>query len=300
MRWISPVILAALFITSWVLVFIGGMVGAWSWVIITGIWPLVAIVVMISFLIVSLVKRRVTAPRLFSATLAVPMVWPLLWGLGIGAIAYPSSTDHVRPALTVRSPSNSPLKVVWGGNSARTNYHAATPGQRWAYDLVVAPAGSGASDLKAYGCYGTPVVAPIGGKVHMAFDGQPDQAIGTTLTDLDKLLGNYVVIKPEATGTYLIVAHLKPGSVTVSSGQTVKEGDVIGACGNSGNTSEPHIHIHHQRQDPMLYDGKLNLGVNIVEGLPLYFRTAKGEIMPKGGVDVRDGKVVFIGDVLEP
>ena len=46
----------------------------------------------------------------------------------------------------------------------------------------------------------------------------------------------------------------------------MKEGDVIGRCGNSGHTSEPHIHIHHQRQKPAASGP-----VNFAEGLPLFF-----------------------------
>jgi Peptidase family M23 len=52
---------------------------------------------------------------------------------------------------------------------------------------------------------------------------------------------------------FMILAHLSPGSLQVAEGEIVKEGQGIGQCGNSGNTSKPHIHIHHQHQDPYLY-----------------------------------------------
>lgn len=56
------------------------------------------------------------------------------------------------------------------------------------------------------------------------------------------ILGNYVVLDlgDEA---YAAFAHLQRGSVTVGPGQTVRRGDVIGRCGNSGNSSEPHVHF---------------------------------------------------------
>lgn len=154
-----------------------------------------------------------------------------------------------------------PLRVVWGGKSLRDNHHAASPGQRWAYDLVVEPAGLGSANLADYGCFGTDVLAPAAGIVHLARDGLADLAIGETLNDPQSLLGNHVVLKlPQ--GTFLVLAHLRQGSVAVKAGQTVMEGDLLGACGNSGNSSEPHIHVHHQRQDPALFDGDLNFGVN--------------------------------------
>jgi hypothetical protein len=67
--------------------------------------------------------------------------------------------------------------------------------------------------------------------------------------------------------------------------QQVAEGEVIGACGNSGNTSGAHVHIHYQRQDPARYP------VNFAEGLPLEFRDHRGSSMPRGGIEL-DGDVV--------
>ena len=93
-------------------------------------------------------------------------------------------------------------------------------------------------------------------------------------------------------GTYLLIAHLKPGSVSVSERDEVLEGEAIGACGNSGNTSEPHIHIHHQRQDPK------DRPLHFPEGLPLYLRDHNGEAMPNGGFEIRDGETVLIGAIV--
>jgi murein DD-endopeptidase MepM/ murein hydrolase activator NlpD len=87
----------------------------------------------------------------------------------------------------------------------------------------------------------------------------------------------------------LIIAHLKPGSLLVKAGDQVEEGQKIAACGNSGNTSEPHIHIHHQRQDPRKYP------VNFAEGLPLYFRDHDGPAMPTGGFRMENGEAVLLG-----
>ena len=158
---------------------------------------------------------------------------------------------------------------------------------------MVEPAAHGSGNLEDYGCYGTTVVAPVSGRVHHATDGAPDHTPGQLSADLENATGNSVVLRLE-TGTYLLIAHLKPGSVRVETGDDVAEGDPLGACGNSGNTSEPHIHIHHQRQDPLVFP------LNFAEGLPLYFRDHDGSAMPEGGaeLDSATGSVVLTGAVV--
>ena len=101
-------------------------------------------------------------------------------------------------------------------------------------------------------------------------------------------LGNHVVLSLDG-GTFLVLAHLQRGSVQVKAGDTAREGQVLGRCGNSGHTSEPHIHIHHQRQDPLKYP------VNFAEGLPLYFRDHGGPRMPEGGLVLSDGRAIAVG-----
>jgi hypothetical protein len=172
------------------------------------------------------------------------------------------------------------------------NYHAITPDQRWAYDLLVEPYLSGSSELADYGCYGVPVLAPASGHVTRAHDGEPDQVPGQVSNNFTAPLGNHVIIELP-TGTYLVLAHLREGSVVVETGDTVEEGQPLGECGNSGNTSEPHIHIHHQRQDPTEFP------INFANGLPLYFRDHDGPPMPEGGVRVEDGQTIAVGAVVQ-
>lgn len=77
------------------------------------------------------------------------------------------------------------------------------------------------------------------------------------------------------------------GTVAVSVGDEVKNGDYLGKVGNSGTTSEPHLHIHHQRQD-----STKTIHPILAEGLPLFFlvdqddgstniKPKKGDILPK-------------------
>lgn len=88
---------------------------------------------------------------------------------------------------------------------------------------------------------------------------------------------HHVILALDA-GGYLVVAHLQKGSVKGTEGDRVEEGSAIGACGNSGHSSEPHVHIHAQREDPR------ENPVNYAVGLPLFFRGHDGAPMPRGGV----------------
>lgn len=56
------------------------------------------------------------------------------------------------------------------------------------------------------------------------------------------MVGNHVTID-HGNGVHSLYAHLRRGSVRVAVGDRVSAGDVIGEVGNSGNTSEPHLHF---------------------------------------------------------
>lgn len=167
--------------------------------------------------------------------------------------------------------------VGWGGDTIETNSpHVRWLAERWAYDLVMKPENIGSKNLSDYGIYDKKVVAPISGTIIAAYDKEND-----ILPNTDKFLsmeGNHVYIKIDKTGTFLLLNHLKKGSVLVKVGEYVSDGDIIGSVGNSGSTSEPHLHIHHQRQDPTK-----TIYPIFAEGLPLYFKTIDGKPMPEKG-----------------
>ena len=140
--------------------------------------------------------------------------------------------------------------VFWGGDTTLDNYHVVAPGQRHAYDIVVWNDGgthSGDGSVNEdYWAYGQPVFSPAAGTVVTAIDGLPDQTPQLGRDEANPV-GNHVVIEV-ADGEYLLIAHMQPGSLTVAEGDTVESGQQIGLVGNSGNTSEPHIHLHLQDQ----------------------------------------------------
>lgn len=144
-----------------------------------------------------------------------------------------------------------PLRGAWyvgQGGGRGLNHHLAVPEQRGAVDLVrVGGTGSHRGDRRALGsyrAYDAEVFAPCGGRVAAAVDGLPDQTPG--VLRYGPLYGNHVTLD---TGTETVVlAHLRPGSVAVAVGDRVRAGQLLGRVGNSGNSSEPHLHLHAERE----------------------------------------------------
>lgn len=111
--------------------------------------------------------------------------------------------------------------------------------------------------VESYFCYGQEVYAVADGKVVAAVDGLPDQIPGKLPDhmELSQADGNHVVLEI-APGVFALYAHLKKGSLQVHQGDTVKTGQTLGHIGNSGNTSEPHLHFHlMDSPSPLASDG---------------------------------------------
>lgn len=159
----------------------------------------------------------------------------------------PSRYLDYRTKTSLRLPFEGKWFVLWGGRSMFDNYHAVSVAQRFADDFVVVRDGSTHSGSptsnSSYYCFGKPVLAPAGGAVVAAEDGIADNAPGH-MNDKQPL-GNHVIID-HGNGEYSFLAHLQRGSVQVRPGMPVKAGDRLGRCGNSGNSSEPHLHYHLQ------------------------------------------------------
>lgn len=106
--------------------------------------------------------------------------------------------------------------------------------------------------------YGQPVIAVADATVVQALDGLPDQTPGSPLVDISLATadGNHVILDL-GNGAYAFYAHLVPGSVAVSVGDTVTKGQVIGKLGNSGSSDGAHLHFH-------MMDGPSALAANSV------------------------------------
>ncbi|MGD9738190.1 MAG: M23 family metallopeptidase [Bauldia sp.] len=186
----------------------------------------------------------------------------------------------------LRLPFDGEWFVYWGGRTLERNYHAADRAQRFATDLLVVRDGvTYAGDparLESYFCWDQPILAPAAGTVVAAVDSFADNPIGQT--DVANPTGNHVVLDL-GNGEFAFLAHLQSGSVAVAPGDVVGPGDVLGRCGNSGNTSEPHLHVHLQTT-PDLATG---------EGLPAMFQNyvADGEPVARG--EPEQGQLVAPG-----
>lgn len=92
-------------------------------------------------------------------------------------------------------------------------------------------------------CYNKPVLACCDGVVELVVSYVEDNAIGKV--NLKENWGNTVVLRHH-TGLYSKVSHLKKNSIKVNPGDAVKKGDLLGLCGNSGRSPEPHLHFQLQ------------------------------------------------------
>lgn len=100
----------------------------------------------------------------------------------------------------------------------------------------------------SYLAWGRPLIAVANAKVVKAVSDRPDvpPAVFASLETFDEFTGNTVVLDLGG-GVYATYAHIEQGTVTVKVGDTVKKGQQIGRLGNSGNTSEAHLHFQLQR-----------------------------------------------------
>lgn len=133
-----------------------------------------------------------------------------------------------------------------GGSATAINSHYADQSQRYALDIV-ALNGFGArarglmpQDLTRYVIYGREVKSPCTGVAVSTHDGIDDNRISETNTAAPA--GNHIVL---ACGTArILLAHFQKGSIAVRGGEIVMKGETLGRVGNSGNSSEPHLHMH--------------------------------------------------------
>lgn len=142
--------------------------------------------------------------------------------------------------------------------------------ERFAVDLVQVDARGSTSDPPSsannedYYAWGEDVLAAGSGTVVAVVADLPDLPVGAS--DPGRPAGNHVVIQ-HGPGVFGVYAHLMQGSATVAIGSSVQGGQRIGAVGNSGNTSEPHLHLHFADR----WDGSDPLALFKSQGVPALF-----------------------------
>ena len=144
---------------------------------------------------------------------------------------------------------------------------------------------------EAFPGFGREVVSPVDGVVHSVHDGQEDRPAHRGLPSLlhaltqgrraaagwAALAGNHVILRAGHRGgsVYLALCHLRRGSILADPGRRIGAGEVLGGCGNSGNSTEPHLHLQVMtapdpsaaRAVPFTFPGGLPRAGEIVQGL---------------------------------
>jgi len=107
----------------------------------------------------------------------------------------------------------------------------------------------------SYFCYDEPIYSVAEGKVAAIADGLPENVPHSgkfaIAIDVNNAAGNHVVVEI-APRRYVLYAHMRPGSVQVKVGDVVKVGDILGHVGNTGSSTEPHLHMHIDDQPSFL------------------------------------------------
>lgn len=180
-----------------------------------------------------------------------------------------------------------PFRGVWTAINASPgggNGHFQNANQRFAIDFLMrrgsgrrkrSNKGAGRVNQDYY-AFGQPILAPADGKVVQVVDGVPDNTPGQV--DVYFRLGNMVVIEL-GRGEYAYLCHLQLGSTAVRVGERVRRGQVIARCGNSGNSTEPHLHFQ-------LADGPQ---ITRAASLPAHFRRCHRNGKPVAEVLPGDG-----------
>ncbi|MHA7965899.1 M23 family metallopeptidase [Paenibacillus sp. CAU 1782] len=173
---------------------------------------------------------------------------------------YPQ-TDQAFTKLTYSLPLTEDWFVFWGGENVLANYHYEYESQRYAYDLIQVKDGFSYSGDPAknesYYAFGKDITAPHAGKVvHVVSDIPDNEPVGTM--NEKQPAGNVVVID-HGDGEFSYLAHLKKDSVTVKVGDRVEKGDVVGLSGNSGNSSEAHLHFQVSDGDDLFASKSLRI-----------------------------------------
>ncbi|MCU0698523.1 MAG: M23 family metallopeptidase [Myxococcaceae bacterium] len=187
----------------------------------------------------------------------------------------PTVTALHKTKTPLRLPFDGPWYVLWGGRKYDDNRHTPVPDMRYAMDVFIVKGpgtfqGSGGRN-EDYWAWGQPMLAPADGVVVAVENGVPDNVPNQPRPGV--LYGNTVVID-HGTGEFSLLGHLQKGSVSVKVGDRVVAGQQVARCGNSGMSTEPHL--HYQLMDDAEWTK--------AQGLPAQFRgyLANGRLVETG------------------
>lgn len=158
---------------------------------------------------------------------------------------------------------NGTYYVGQGGNHVLINYHNAYTSQQYALDIVklnkfgIRTAGIYPEELDKFVIYGEQLYSPCTGSVLEVRNDLPD--LTPPDADSENVEGNFLNLLCEEENVNVYIAHMQEGTVVVKEGESIQKGEPIGLVGNSGNTSEPHLHIHAEKNGvgvPIHFNGR--------------------------------------------
>lgn len=182
---------------------------------------------------------------------------------------YAFHNDSVRFGHSDKVAMKLPFLGQWIVSQAHDGEYTHQNQYRHAWDFVINDSDDkqfmGSGDLLSdYYCYDKMVIAPADGTIEQVVDRVSDNIIGEV--NLKENWGNTVIIK-HGDHLYSSLSHLKEGSIKLKEGDSVKEGDEIARCGNSGRSPYPHLHFQIQETP---YIGSVTLefpiGFHILHG----------------------------------
>ncbi|MFF4526808.1 M23 family metallopeptidase [Streptomyces bluensis] len=206
--------------------------------------------------------------------------YPVLWNLLLLVLAYVvvivmnrwGGTPDRRPAAHEPVAVAPPVTGRWTALNSpadRTPSHGTHAyGQTFAIDIVAEPEPGArprfrllwplARRNRDFPAFGAPLLAVADGTVVRATDRHRDHLSRTSppallylmlaeasvreISGVGRIVGNHVVLDL-GDGTYAMYAHVQRGSLAVREGDRVRAGQLLARCGNSGNSTEPHLHF---------------------------------------------------------
>lgn len=220
-----------------------------------------------AFWLFAIIEILLTLPIVIQSLgqLVAMIIIPLIHRPVPNLLNYKNKVEYSLPFtgewLVVNGGVDKALSHSWGINS-----------QRYAYDFIktdnqLKSYKDDRKKLDNYYSYGRDIIAPADGMVvELSNKSKDSKMMWHHSTDplIRDIRGNYIVIK-HSDNEYSFIAHIKPNSFLVQKGDQVKRYQKLAECGNSGNSTEPHIHFHIQNRK----------GFVLSAGLPVKFKNIK-------------------------